>query len=61
MKNGEISQPVQSEIGFHLVLCTKIQKAETLSLQKATPKIQQMMTDRARQKCLRAWLSSLPK
>ena len=61
LKNGEISQPVQSEIGFHLVLCTKIQKAETLSLQKATPKIQQMMTDRARQKCLRAWLSSLPK
>ena len=61
LKNGEISQPVQSEIGFHLVLCSKIQKAETLSLQKATPKIQQMMTDRARQKCLRAWLSSLPK
>lgn len=61
LKAGEIGQPVQSEIGFHLVLCNKIQKAETLSLQKATPKIQQMMTDRARQKCLRAWLSSLPK
>ncbi len=61
LKAGEIGQPVQSEIGFHLVLCSKIQKAETLSLQKATPKIQQMMTDRARQKCLRAWLSSLPK
>jgi len=61
MKAGEISQPVESEIGFHLVLCKQIQKAETLSLQKATPKIRQMMSDRSRQKCQRAWLASLPK
>ena len=61
LKEEEISQPVQSEIGFHLVLCQKIQRAETLSLQKAIPKIRQMMSDRARQKCQRAWLSSLPK
>ncbi len=61
MKAGEISQPVESEIGFHLVLCKHIQKAETLSLQKATPKIRQMMSDRSRQKCQRAWLASLPK
>ena len=61
MRAGEISQPVESEIGFHLVLCKQIQKAETLSLQKATPKIRQMMSDRSRQKCQRAWLASLPK
>ena len=52
---------MQSEIGFHLVLCKKIERAETLSLQKATLRIRQMMTERARQKCQRAWLSSLPK
>ena len=61
LKEGEVSQPVQSEIGFHLVLCKKIERAETFSLQKATPQIRQMMTERARQKCQRAWLSSLPK
>ena len=39
LKAGEISEIVESEIGFHLVLCKQIQRAETLSLQKATPKI----------------------
>jgi peptidyl-prolyl cis-trans isomerase C len=61
IKTGEVSEIVESEIGFHLVLCKQIQKAETLSLQKATPKIRQIMRDRSRQTCQRAWLASLPK
>jgi peptidyl-prolyl cis-trans isomerase C len=61
IKAGEVSEIVESEIGFHLVLCKQIQKAETLSLQKATPKIRQIMRDRSRQTCQRAWLASLPK
>jgi len=61
IKAGEVSEVVESEIGFHLVLCKQIQKAETLSLQKATPKIRQIMKDRSRRTCQRAWLASLPK
>ncbi len=61
IKAGEVSEIVESEIGFHLVLCKQIQKAETLSLQKATPKIRQIMNDRSRRTCQRAWLASLPK
>jgi peptidyl-prolyl cis-trans isomerase C len=61
IKAGEISEIVESEIGFHLVLCKQIQKAETLSLQKATPKIRQIMKERSRRTCQRAWLASLPK
>ena len=61
IKAGEISEIVESEIGFHLVLCKQIQKAETLSLLKATPKIRQMMNERSRRTCQRAWLASLPK
>jgi peptidyl-prolyl cis-trans isomerase C len=61
IKAGEGSEIVESEIGFHLVMCKQIQKAETLSLQKATPKIRQIMRDRSRQTCQRAWLASLPK
>ena len=61
LKAGEVSDIVESEIGFHLVLCKQIQKAETLSLQKATPKIRQLMNDRSRQTCQRTWLASLPK
>ncbi len=61
IKAGEVSEIVESEIGFHLVLCKQIQKAETLSLQKATPKIRQIMSDRSRRTCQRAWLASLSK
>jgi peptidyl-prolyl cis-trans isomerase C len=61
IKTGEVSEIVESEIGFHLVMCKQIQKAETLSLQKATPKIRQIMSDRSRRTCQRAWLASLPK
>ena len=60
IKAGEVSQIVESDIGFHLVLCKQIQRAETLSLQKATPKIRQLMKERSRRTCQRAWLASLP-
>lgn len=59
LKTGEISEIVESEIGFHLVLCRQIQKAETLSLQKATPKIRQLINERSRRTCQRAWLAGL--
>jgi parvulin-like peptidyl-prolyl isomerase len=61
IKAGEISEIVESEIGFHLVLCKQIQKAETLSLLKATPKIRQIMNERSRRTCQRSWLASLIK
>ena len=61
IKSGEISEIVESEIGFHLVLCKQIQRAETLSLLKATPKIRQIMNERSRRTCQRAWLASLTK
>jgi peptidylprolyl isomerase/peptidyl-prolyl cis-trans isomerase C len=61
LKEGEISGVVESEIGFHLVLCKRIDKPETMSLAKATPRIRQMMNDRAKRTCQRAWLASLGK
>lgn len=60
IKAGEVSEVVESEIGFHIVLCKQIQRAEMLSLQKATPKIRQLMKERSRRICQRAWLASLP-
>lgn len=59
LKENEISGVVETEIGFHLIQCLKITRAETLSLKKATPKIKQMMQERYRRICQRAWLASL--
>ena len=61
IRAGEVSEIVESEIGFHLVLCKQIQRAETLSLQKAAPKIREIMLERSRRTCQRAWLASLTK
>ncbi|MEF3074402.1 nitrogen fixation protein NifM [Methylobacter sp. Wu1] len=60
MKAGEVSQVLESEIGFHVLLCKQIHRAETISLKNATPKIRQLMKERYRRNCQRAWLASLP-
>jgi peptidyl-prolyl cis-trans isomerase C len=60
LRENEISKPVETEIGYHLIQCLKIQRAETLSLQKATPRIRQIMQERSRRICQRSWLASLP-
>lgn len=60
LRENEISKVVETEIGFHLIQCQRILHAETLSLKKATPKIKQIMQDRYRRNCQRAWLASLP-
>ncbi|MDP1771911.1 MAG: nitrogen fixation protein NifM [Methylobacter sp.] len=59
LKQGEVSDAVKSEIGFHVLLCKAIQRSETLSLAKATPKIRQLMQERARRTCQRAWIAGL--
>ncbi|WP_431067089.1 nitrogen fixation protein NifM [Methylotuvimicrobium sp.] len=59
LKKNEIGGIVETEIGFHLVQCVEIHKAETLSLQKATPKIRQIMQERYRRNCQRSWLAGL--
>lgn len=60
LKEHQISAVVETEIGFHLIQCTKIIRAETMSLKNATPKIKQIMQERSRRSCQRSWLASLP-
>lgn len=59
MKPQAISDVIQTEIGFHVLQCLKIIHAETISLQKATPKIRELMQERSRRICQRAWLANL--
>lgn len=61
LKVNQISPVVESEIGFHLLLCEKILPAEAISLRKATPNIQKLMQERYRRNCQRTWLAALAK
>jgi peptidyl-prolyl cis-trans isomerase C len=60
LKENAISDVVETEIGFHLIQCLKIIRAETLSLKNATPKIKALIQERYRRNCQRTWLASLP-
>lgn len=60
LKKGAISEIIETEVGFHIIKCNKITPVETISIKKATPKIRQLMHDRAKRNCQRAWLANLP-
>lgn len=56
---GEVSEPVESEIGFHVVLCEQIFPARQISLTQAKPQIRTLLEERAQRNCQKAWLKQL--
>lgn len=61
MHVGAISAIIETEIGLHILMCTRIERSENISLKQATPKIRQLLEERYRRICQRAWLAGLPK
>lgn len=59
LKEGQISDIIETEVGFHVVQCMRIHRAESIPFKKAQPKIRKLMLDRSRRNCQRAWLASL--
>lgn len=59
LAEGEISQVVESEIGFHILWCEKIIPAKSVPLSKARPRIQEILEQRKRRNCQKNWLSEL--
>ncbi len=60
MKEKQISPVIETEAGFHIIRCGKIEPAGTVSLKKAQSKIRKFMQQRLQRICQRAWLASLP-
>ena len=61
MKEGAVSEVVESEIGFHVLFCEQVHSTGTATLKEARPKIQKLLEDRARRMCKKAWLNQLIK
>ena len=56
---GEISDIVETHLGFHLVLCESINPTRMLSFEEAGPKIQSLLARKKQQKRQREWLAGL--
>ncbi len=61
MEEGEISSIIESEMGFHVLLCEKIKPGKRVPFTKAEPKIREILQERQRRSCQKAWLAALKK
>ncbi|WP_320818664.1 nitrogen fixation protein NifM [Thalassolituus sp.] len=56
MKEGEISSPVQSELGWHLLYCEEVISAHTLPLAKVLPELREELQNRQNKRTQKTWL-----
>jgi peptidyl-prolyl cis-trans isomerase C len=59
LAEGEISDIVESEIGFHILLCEKIKSGRRIPFSKAAPRIREILEARRRRNCQKAFLARL--
>jgi len=59
MEVGEISDIVESPMGFHILLCDGLQQEGLVDVEEALPQIIEKITERNRKKYQRVWLSEL--
>lgn len=57
MKEGEISEPVRSELGFHLLLCGEVEPPRQVPLAEILPKLRQSLEERQRSQFQRQWIA----
>ena len=55
----QISPIVESEMGFHIMLCEKIKSGMRTPLNKAAPRIREILEARQQRNCQKAWLATL--
>lgn len=59
MQAGEISPPLRSPLGYHILYCEAIIPAENTSLEQARPKILEYLQDKQRQQLQKRWMLQL--
>lgn len=59
MQEGEISQIIESEMGFHILLCDKIRPGKQISFAEAELKIRNTLEERSRRSRQKEWLAGL--
>ena len=59
MQAGEISPPLRSPLGYHILYCEAIIPAENTSLEQARPRILEYLQDKQRQQLQKRWMLQL--
>ncbi len=59
MQAGSISNAIETEVGYHLLLCEAIHPVQVVPLEEAMPKLRNQLTQRQRAIHQRKWLKSL--
>lgn len=59
MQENEISEVVESEVGFHILLCEKIEAPRKIPVSDAQAKIRTILEERRIKNCQKAWLAEL--
>ena len=59
LQEGKVSSIVESEIGFHILLCEKIKLGKRTSFAKAAATIREILEARRQRSCQKAWLAEL--
>ncbi|MEW8015079.1 MAG: nitrogen fixation protein NifM [Candidatus Sedimenticola endophacoides] len=58
MEEGSVSDVIESELGFHILLCEKIHPAKRVPLSKVMDRIRDTLQERQCRNCQKAWLSN---
>lgn len=61
LAEGQVSEVVESELGFHILYCQRIKPAHRVPFGKAAPRIRELLHRRQRRNCQKAWLAGLRK
>ncbi len=59
MEEGQISSIIESEMGFHILLCEKIKPGKQVPYNKTEAKVRAMLEERHRRNRQRSWLAEL--
>ncbi len=59
LPEGGVSDVVETEVGLHIILCEKIQPQRDIPLSKAWDGIVDVLANRKRRNCQKAWLGEL--
>ncbi len=59
LNEGDIAGPIETEAGFHMILCEKIQPGAVITLDEAREKLREHLTNTRRKAAQKAWIEGL--